>query len=137
MKTQNLWCLINGTHKDCLRTVTIYFQNLFFVLKVYNWKCRGKMLFCSLHTVFMKITSFRKFGIPHANWNRFLEFKGLFVTIFCGENKDYIYSLQKLNFYTLFLDRKPLTFSSTDCFLPNLSKTFWNSIKYLWKSVTF
>ena len=72
----------------------------------------------------MKNTSFRKFGISQANRNDFLEFKGLFVTFSYGENKDSIYSLQKLNSDTLILDRKLLIFSVKDCFLPNLSRPF-------------
>ena len=137
MKTQNLWYLTIGPREDHLRTVTICFKNFFYASKFAIQKRRGKMLFLSPHTVFMKNTSFRKNGFSPAKWNRFLEFKSLFVTFFFGENNDCIYSLWELNSDTFILDRKSLTFSVTDCFLPNLSRTLWNSIEYLWKSVIF
>ena len=113
------------------------YKTYFYASKYAIEKCRGKRLFCSPLTVFMKHSSFRKYGFSQANWNGFLEFKSLFATFFCGENNDCSYTSQKLNSDTLILDRKLLIFSMTDCFLPNLSRTFWNRIKYLWKSATY
>ena len=112
-------------------------KNFWGVFKLVINEIRCKMLFCLVYTVFIKNTSFRKVGFSQANYNGFWKFKSLFVTFFYRDYNDCIYSLQKLNSDTLILDRTSLTYSVTDCFTPNLSRTFWNSLRYLWKSVPF
>ena len=124
--------------------IKIFSEQWYLVSKTFYWvfkwvikESRGKMLFCSPYTVFIKNTSFRKFGFSQATYDGFWKFKSLFVTFFYRDYNDCIYFLQKLNSDTLILDRTYLTYSVTDCFTPNLSRTFWNSLRYLWKSVPF